>query len=579
MERESDPMRHLRLTHLIAVASTLLVAAGVLTACTSHNVETNISVSTSDSSAVNLIHQKWDSTRGVTRGGDALTVDATGFKIVDQDGTGGQDDPSVNYDTRLRASGDFAVTATIADNKGDASVQLYDTLPVIADEFRVEPASIKLTEMGTDLEVRVWDGSAQANITKPKPIFDKHVTLKNTADSLTISRVGDSLQVIEAGKVLAETNQGKLFTSGSVWLGLDSTSGGFKLTKFTATGDKLSTIDTTKLPSATTAGGLQELANAYRPGFKVGAAVALGPFASDPAYTKEFLSNFSMITMENAMKAQFISPKQGVYDFQAADALLAIANKNGIAVHGHNIAFSEAEPAWMRNLPTGTAAERASTSKILMDYLTTVVTHFKGKLTSLDVINEPLDTDDGTSLQANVWSRALGPNWMAQVSQAVYDIDPNVQQYINENGAEAAGDRQDALYDLVTSVNQQGGHIYGVGLQAHVYDTSTDAISATDLNTTINRFGAANLHVRISEMDVTDDSGTATQAKQYADVFITCLKNPNCVSFTTWGVDDRYDRFIDDDGSLQTGHDLLFNNGKPTDAYTAILAAIKALKK
>ncbi|MCU1572756.1 MAG: glycoside hydrolase family 10, partial [Micrococcaceae bacterium] len=42
------------------------------------------------------------------------------------------------------------------------------------------------------------------------------------------------------------------------------------------------------------------------------------------------------------------------------------------------------------------------------------------------------------------------------------------------------------------------------------------------------------------------------------------------VSYTTWGVDDRYDWWIDSNGRLQQGHDFLFNNGRPTPAYDAV---------
>jgi endo-1,4-beta-xylanase len=71
--------------------------------------------------------------------------------------------------------------------------------------------------------------------------------------------------------------------------------------------------------------------------------------------------------------------------------------------------------------------------------------------------------------------------------------------------------------------------------------------------------------LRISENDVTDARGEAAQAEQYATVFATCLRSETCVSYTTWGVDDRYDFFVDDD-SVQQGHDLLFDDGEPTPA-------------
>ena len=102
----------------------------------------------------------------------------------------------------------------------------------------------------------------------------------------------------------------------------------------------------------------------------------------------------------------------------------------------------------------------------------------------------------------------------------------------------------------------------------------TDAITAEQLDETINRFAALGVVVRISEMDVTDDQGTDAQADQYATVFATCLKNPNCIGWTTWGVDDRYDWFVDDERGVQQGHDLLFNDGSPTEAFTRLVARV-----
>jgi endo-1,4-beta-xylanase len=177
-------------------------------------------------------------------------------------------------------------------------------------------------------------------------------------------------------------------------------------------------------------------------------------------------------------------------------------------------------------------------------------------------------------MQQNIWYRVFGAGYPAVVSKAVYAADPEVKQYINENGADVPGRRQDALLKLILDTNAQGGHIYGAGLQAHVYDLSTDAIPADDLSSTLDRFGDAGLHVRISENDVTDQQGTEAQAKQYATVLGTCLRSRTCVSYTTWGVDDRYDWWIDDDGSLRQGHDHLFNDGKPTPAYDAVKRAL-----
>ncbi len=246
------------------------------------------------------------------------------------------------------------------------------------------------------------------------------------------------------------------------------------------------------------ADGLQALAARIRPDFRIGAAVALGPLASDADYARELVGNFGALTPENAMKPQFLSPQQGVYTFEEADAILAIAESKGMAVHGHTIAFRRRCRAGCRSSPAGSEQERRASAEALLDYVTTVVTHFKGRLDSLDVVNEPFDVDQGTSLQQNIWYRVFGPSYPAVVSQAVYDADPDVKQFINENGADVPGPRQDALLKLAPDTNALGGHIYGVGLQAHVYDLETDAISADDLSQTLDHFedgGAARPHL------------------------------------------------------------------------------------
>ena len=523
--------------------------------------------------SVNMLTQDWRYMPGVTQHDRSIDVQPTGLAIVKQDGSGGQPNPPVNeYGTHLSISGNFEVTANITHNLGTASLQLYDTLPVIADEFRIEPASLRLTESGDQLVVQVIDGSPQTSVQAPTLAYQQTFTVPD-GGQLAIKRQDDTIDILSGDQMVTSLPWGGIFNSGELWFGLDSSTGGYEVSSLQVQGlggNQFRVVNTTQQDIAKQPGGLQALANMRRPGFKVGAAVALGPLVADKTYAGQVLSNFGSVTLENAMKPQFLSPKQGVYTFQEADALVALAHKNNMTVHGHTLAFSEAEPAWMRNLPTATAADRTSTSAILLDYVSHVVQHFKGQLDSLDVINEPLDTDQGTSLQQNIWYKAMGPSYMAQVSKLVHAIDPGVKQYVNENGAEAAGDRQNALLQLLQSSNAQGGFIYGVGLQAHVYDMSTDAIDGDSLNDTINRFGAAGFKVRISENDVTDDNGTRAQASQYAAVFKTCFQNPNCISYTTWGVNDRYDWFVDDDGSLQQGYDFLFNDSRATSAYTAL---------
>ena len=527
---------------------------------------------------VDLLGQDWRNTPGVTDGDGGLQVTATALKIVAQDGGGGQPNPSLNLaGTHLAYDGDFVLNATFAQVRSDATWALYDSPPVIADEFRIEPAGLRLTLRGKDLEISVFDGSRKRDVANPRPAHHAEVGLADPQAPLSVRRTGDLLEVASGGDTVASLPLGKVFSSGELWLGLSSDGGSFEVSSFTATapeGSSISTAGPAVAQAQRSADGLAALAARIRPDFRIGAAVALGPLASDADYARNLVGNFNALTPENAMKPQALSPQQAVYTFDEADAILDIAQSKGMAVHGHTIAFTEAMPRWMQELPTGSALERRASAEALIDYVTTVVTHFKGRLDSLDVVNEPFDVNQGTSFQKNIWYRVFGPGYPAVVSRAVYEADPEVLQYINENGADEPGPRQDALLKLAIDTNAQGGHIYGVGLQAHVYDLDTDAISAEDLADTLARVQDAGLHARISENDVTDEKGAKAQAEQYATVLAACLRSSACVSYTTWGVDDRYDWWVNGKGRLKQGHDFLFNDGQPTPAYDAMRRAL-----
>jgi endo-1,4-beta-xylanase len=547
-----------------------------LTGCTSTTEPDGPNGSDEPETVIDLLQQDWHHVPGVTPDGAELRVTATGRSIVEQDGGGGQPDPPVDLaGTHLVGVDDFSLRASFSDVTADATLAVLDSPPVIADEFRLEPAGLRLTLRGDDLGVAVFDGSPPEDVTDPQPAEDEHVTLADPEAELTVHRQGDQLEIASDDTIVATLPLGGVFESGELWLGLSSADGSFTVDGLTASasGSALAAAGPVAADANPSPDGLQALAARSRPDFLVGAAVALGPLASDEDYADAFVGEFGALTPENAMKAQALSPRQGEYHFEEADALLDLAESKGIAVHGHTIAFTEAMPRWMRELPTDTEADRQASAEALLDYVTTVVTHFRGRLDSLDVVNEPFDVDQGTDLQDNVWRRVFGQDYPVVVSQAVHTADPEVRQFINENGADVPGPRQDALRQLALDTNAQGGHIDGVGLQAHVYDLGTDAISADDLDTTFAAFEDAGLLVRISENDVTDAEGEDAQAEQFATVAGACLRSETCVSYTTWGVDDRYDFFVDDDG-LQQGHDLLFDDGEPTPAYDAVREAL-----
>src|SRR5262249_27613892 len=128
-------------------------------------------------------------------------------------------------------------------------------------------------------------------------------------------------------------------------------------------------------------------------GVLMGAAVQSGLLASDPSYASAAAREFSMIEAEYEMKWQTIAARQGAYNFLPGDALLAFAQSRQMRLRGHTLVWHQALPSWLN----GSSFDSAQLSQLLQDYITAVVTHFRGKVFAWDVVNEAL-ADGGAGL-------------------------------------------------------------------------------------------------------------------------------------------------------------------------------------
>lgn len=509
----------------------------------------------------------------------AVRIHDYDFSIVKQDGSAGQTNPPVNlYGTHLLARNDFEVSAHLGQIGQYASLYFYSEPPIIQDEFRIEPARVELVMSKDGVVVNQWDKGS----TKATAIHSYDATITDQS-KVAFSRVGSSFVVTVNNKALATIPAGSSLASGNIWLGASAKNGDFLLSDLIASpinGGELKVVKPYEAKvAASTSDPLQGLANKYRPGFVVGAAMALGPIAGDAEYRKvAFSGNFGSVTTENTLKWQFVEPKRGEYSFQEADALLDMANRHAMVLHGHTLIFGEANPAWVTRLPTATPLEKADVEQVMTDHIKNVMGHYKGKVPTWDVVNEPLadydEFENGTILRNSIWSRAMGEAYIAKAFTTARQADPAAKLYMNEFGLEEDGERWDEFLSLVTRLKKAGVPIDGVGFQAHIYE-SGDKINVSTLTSHMRILAKLGLTSRISENDVYDDDGTSVQAKQYTNVFMACINEPSCVSWTTWGVSDRYDMY-QEDGKVEYGHDFLWDaKMRPTKAEQMIIESLK----
>ena len=300
-----------------------------------------------------------------------------------------------------------------------------------------------------------------------------------------------------------------------------------------------------------------QLKNRFASNFVVGAAIEASQIAAGSTDAAILASQFSSITAENLMKPYALAPTEGTYTFEQADALVAFAQANGIAMRGHALLWHRATPDYFFQ---GTPAEVKTR---LQKYITDVVTHFKGKIYAWDVVNEAV-TDDGSVATApyrnSNWYQAAGnsKDYIDWAFEAARAADPDVKLFLNDYNTELP-DKRTRLLAIVKDMIDRGIPIDGVGHQHHLQMSSdfNEALKAVD---DVDAMFPALIN-HITELDISvysdpgscfssgtgcaasygssvPDSVTRDQAQRFRDLFTGYAERPSVTSVSLWGVTD-----------------------------------------
>jgi endo-1,4-beta-xylanase len=566
--------RALRVRPLIYGCSILILMVAVVLMANRNPKGVNV-INKSKKAQIDLISgQDWSHMAGATQTGNKVKVSPLGRAIVNQDGSGGQPNPPVNVrGPHLSFKKGFKITVGAADipKSGAASFYLYGSVPVIYDEWRYQTPQVRVDISQDSIAMSEWNGGSDNPVKYQK--WSASVG-DNTAVSIVLS--DKKLTVQLNGNDVGSLPDYSIFSSGLVWFGADAPvgGGGWTISSLTTQSINRSKVDVTPGPPLAVptndSNSLRKLSSASSRKLPIGAAVANYALFSDSQYRQLVATQFSMLTPENELKPQFVHPGPNTYSFTEADSLVDFANANGMAVHGHTLVFSEANPRWMQNAPVATR------QKIMTDHITTVVRHFGPKINEWDVVNEPLSDDDET-LRNNIWFAAMGEKYIDTAFNTAHTANPSAKLYVNEYGLEQDSPRWDNFLDLLRRLQARGVPIDGVGFQSHIYE-SGDEVDGTVLKQHIKILADMGIASRISEIDVYGDDASH-QSEQYAKVLKPCLDSPSCTSFTTWGVTDKYGSTTDIHIYPQElGNDLIWDsNFKPKQAYASLQAAFTNL--
>jgi endo-1,4-beta-xylanase len=248
---------------------------------------------------------------------------------------------------------------------------------------------------------------------------------------------------------------------------------------------------------------------------------------------------FNYVTAENEMKWSLTQPERGRFTYERGDEIVDFAVQNQMKVKGHTLVWYNQLPGWVDAI---TSVDELRS--VMVDHITQVMTHYKGKLIAWDVVNEAW-VDWGTELRDNVFLRVLGPGYIDEAFQAARAADPDAILYYNDYGTEGLSAKANSVYEMVRSMKERGIPIDGVGMQMHTRNGNAYP-SVAEFSENIRRIAALGLEVVISEIDVVTCGAEpladrlAGQRTRYHDLVWACLEHPACKAVTVWGVSDRY---------------------------------------
>jgi endo-1,4-beta-xylanase len=247
------------------------------------------------------------------------------------------------------------------------------------------------------------------------------------------------------------------------------------------------------------ADSLKGLKDFYKDYFLMGVAVMPNNLEGEQA---EFIKkNFSSLTAENVMKPALIHPEENRYFWDDADKIVNFAEANGLKVRGHTLCWHAQTGAWMFVDSLGNPASKELALKRLKDHITTVVSHYKGRIYAWDVLNEVIsDSDTAKSpYRQTPWLKICGEEYIAKIFQWAHEADPNAVLVYNDYNSENPGKR-DRIYNLVKKLRDEGVPVDAIGLQGH---WKIGNPSEQNLRDAIDKFSSLGVKLQITELDVT----------------------------------------------------------------------------
>jgi endo-1,4-beta-xylanase len=297
---------------------------------------------------------------------------------------------------------------------------------------------------------------------------------------------------------------------------------------------------------------------ARRSGRRFGSTVGVGNGLDDPRYRQLLTAECGLLVPENELKWAAVRPRPDVFSFERFDRIIAFAEQNRLAMRGHTLLWHHPRwfPGWVASYDFG-ADPGARAEQMIREHVATICTRYGTRIHSYDVVNEAVDTSDGT-LRETAFSRAMGGALpvLDLAFHTAREAAPRAQLVYNDYMGWEPGSEihRTGVLRLLEGFKRRGTPVDALGVQGHIGSGNNPgdgpAFGLRDERAWrrfLDEVTGMGYQLLITELDVHDrglpadiserDRGVADFGRAWLDLM---LSYPQLGDVLVWGMCDRY---------------------------------------
>jgi endo-1,4-beta-xylanase len=284
---------------------------------------------------------------------------------------------------------------------------------------------------------------------------------------------------------------------------------------------------------------------AARKGLLVGASVEYPAVNTNQPLRALLAKDCNILVPEDGFNMTRVQPYRGApLNFSQAHAVYDLAQSSGAKFRYHDVIYDLTTPQWVKDFVPSMSASQAG--KFLTDYVTQVVTAWRGKAIHFEVVNEP-GYKLGPPYRPFVFAQKLGWDYFDLSYHAAHAADPHAVLFTNAAVLEPVGRIFDifraGMLKLLEGALKRGVPIHALGIEGHMrsdypFDQKTFAKFLDEVT-------GMGLKIMVTEFDINDraysaspatrDQQTAAFGKEFLDV---CFHYPQCIGLISWNMAD-----------------------------------------